>query len=211
MYKPKTKISWDWPIEEGHYLLANPLSPVALVVILAKDYGKIPKETEDLVRCGVEKGAAISGTLQTANIGIEKIILNTISNPNIRWLILAGKPQGHRPEDALRALFKNGMDERNFIKGTKAPTAILKNIPAECVERFRRQVSLIDLVGVIQKELVEKAIWGCYQEKETPVKIGDKNFKLLDPGAYPEPPIIRKITDKLRGESDVISRLETGK
>ncbi|MDP2960694.1 MAG: hypothetical protein Q8N71_04650, partial [candidate division Zixibacteria bacterium] len=203
MFKPKTKISWDWPVEEGHYLTANPLSPVALVMILAKDYDRIPRETEDLVRCGVEKGVAISGTLQTANIGIEKIILNLISNPNIRWLILAGKPQGHRPEDALRALFKNGIDEKNFIKGTKALTAILKNIPVECVERFRKQVSLIDLVGVIQKELVEKAIWGCFQEKETSIKISDEAFKLFDPGSYPEPPIIKRITDKLRGEKGV--------
>jgi len=203
MFKPKTKLTWEWPIEEGHYLTANPLSPVSLVVILSKDYDKIPKETEDLVRCGIEKGAAISGTLQTANIGIEKIILNLISNPNIRWLILAGKPQGHRPEDALKTLFKNGVDERNFIKGTKAPTAILKNIPVECVERFRKQVSIVDLVGITQKELVEKAVWGCFQEKETTTEIGDKTFKLYDSGTYPEAPIIRKITDKLRGEKGV--------
>ncbi len=51
----KIKITWNWPVEEGHYLVGNFFSPVAVVVILTADYEKIPEETEALVRIGVEK------------------------------------------------------------------------------------------------------------------------------------------------------------
>src|SRR3989338_9230305 len=98
----KFKLTYDWPIEQGKYLVSNPLPPVGVAVILTAPYDKIPKETEDLVRAAIEKGAGISGTLQTANIGIEKIVVNLISNPNIRYLILAGKESGQFTQDALR-------------------------------------------------------------------------------------------------------------
>lgn len=80
----KVKVPTEWPIENGNYVVGNPYSPTEVVVILSAPYGKIPWVTRDLVEAGVKAGAAISGTLQTANIGIEKIIANTVSNPNIR-------------------------------------------------------------------------------------------------------------------------------
>jgi len=39
------------------------------------------KTGENCHRC---RGAALAGTLQTENIGIEKIVANIASNPNIR-------------------------------------------------------------------------------------------------------------------------------
>ena len=43
----------------------------------------IPPDVEQLVRVGVETGAAPAGTLQTENIGLEKMICNLVANPNI--------------------------------------------------------------------------------------------------------------------------------
>jgi len=194
----KFKLNYDWPIEEGKYLTSNPLSPVGIAVILTAPYDKIPRETEGLVRAGVEKGACISGTLQTANIGIEKIIVNLISNPNIRYLILTGRESGHFPGDALKALFKNGTDERGYIINTRAPTAILKNIPKEAIERFREQVQLVDLSGITDVKTLESAVWYCYQEKEKDFKINEKEYKLYDTGPFPKEPIIFRLTDKLK-------------
>ena len=194
----KFKLTYDWPIEQGKYLVSNPLSPVGVVLILTAPYDKIPKETEELVMAGVEKGAGISGTLQTANIGIEKIVVNLVSNPNIRYLILAGRESGHFPADALKALFKNGTDEKGYILNTKAPTAILKNIPKETIERLRQQIQLIDLTGIINVELLEKAVWSCYQEKETPFEIEDRRYLLYDIGPFKDEPIIYRLTDKLK-------------
>lgn len=198
----KFKLTYDWPIEKGRYLVSNPLSPVGVVVILAMPYEKIPKETEDLVRAGVEKGAGISGTLQTANIGIEKIIVNLISNPNIRYLILTGKESGHFPADALKALFKNGTDEKGYISNTKAPTAILKNIPKEAIERLRKQIQLIDLSGITDIDTVEKAVCSCYQEKEAYFEAAGREYRLYDLGPFSEEPIIYKLTDKLKIKQD---------
>ena len=80
----------DYPTEEGRYLRGNDYSPVAVAVILIYDSDKIPKDIEMLVRTGVEAGAALSGTIQRENIGVEKMICNIIGNPNIRYLVLTG-------------------------------------------------------------------------------------------------------------------------
>ncbi|MDP2939428.1 MAG: hypothetical protein Q8O13_05060 [Candidatus Omnitrophota bacterium] len=198
----KFKLTYDWPIEPGRYLTSNPFSPVGVVVILSAPYDSIPKTTEELVRAGVEKGAGISGTLQTANIGIEKIAVNLISNPNIRYLILAGSESGHFPADALKALFKNGTNDKGYILNTKAPTAILKNIPKEAIYRLRQQIQLIDLGGVVDLKVLGEAVWSCYQEKETPFEVEGRNYRLYDIGPFPKEPVIYRLTDRLKTEQD---------
>lgn len=47
-------------------------------MVLIYDYDKIPKEIENMVRVGIESGAALSGTIQTENVGIEKMICNVV-------------------------------------------------------------------------------------------------------------------------------------
>lgn len=198
----KFRLTYDWPIEKGRYLAGNPLSPVAVAVILVTPHDKISEEIEELVRAGVEKGAAISGTLQTANIGIEKLIVNLISNPNIRYLILVGSESGHFTADAIKALFRNGTDDKGYIISTRAPTAILKNIPKEAVERLRKQIQLVDLSGIAGIDVLEKAVWSCYQENETSFEIEGRKYLLRDTGPFPENPIIYRLTDKLREKQD---------
>ncbi|MCX8030555.1 MAG: tetrahydromethanopterin S-methyltransferase subunit A [Thermodesulfovibrionales bacterium] len=182
----------DYPVEEGHYLRGNDFSPVALAVILIYDYGKIPKDIEILVRTGIESGAALSGTIQTENIGIEKMICNIICNPNIRYLLLTGpESPGHSTGDAIISLLKNGVDSRKKIIGTSAPTPYLFNIPLEYIERFKKQiVEVIDLLNRGTPELIRDAVFSCYQEKQTPFL----NYNLYDMGAYPEEPISASIT-----------------
>ena len=84
----KTIVSAEYPPEEGCFLRGNDNSPVAVVVILKWHREKTPPEIEALVRAGIESGAALSGTLQTENVGLEKVICNIIANPNIRYLIV---------------------------------------------------------------------------------------------------------------------------
>jgi tetrahydromethanopterin S-methyltransferase subunit A len=180
----------DYPPEEGRYLRGNDFSPVAVVIILTTDPEEIPPEIEHLVRTGVESGAALSGTLQTANIGIEKIICNIVANPNIRYLILSGpESEGHKTGDAIKALFRNGVDEKKRIIGTTGLTAVLYNVPAEFIRRFREQLTLIDC-QFQDESVIRKAVWSCFQEK--PVKFCGQS--LCDPGAFPEPPLGGKLT-----------------
>ena len=57
---------------------------MAVAIILNRDADKIPPEIQELVRTGVESGAGLSGTIQTPNIGFEKMICNVVANSNIR-------------------------------------------------------------------------------------------------------------------------------
>lgn len=169
----------------------NDASPVAVAVILNCEADKIPLELTKLVRVGAESGAALSGTVQTENIGFEKIVCNIVANPNIRYLILAGpESEGHLTGEALKALIKNGIDSKKRIIGTSSPHPFLYNIPAEFVERFRKQLTLIDLQFEGDPEVIRKAVWSCYQEK--PVDF--RGYSLYDIGAYPGEPLSGKIT-----------------
>ncbi|MFA5332155.1 MAG: tetrahydromethanopterin S-methyltransferase subunit A [Methanoregula sp.] len=189
----KVKPHPDYPPEEGRYLRGNDYSPAAVVIILTYDAEAIPPEIEKLVRTGVEAGAALSGTLQTANIGIEKLVCNIVANPNIRYLILGGPESGgHKTGDAIRALLKNGIDEKKRIIDTAGLTAVLHNVPDEFIKRFREQLTLVDCQHQ-NEDVIRKAVWSCYQE--TPVEF--RGQMLFDPGAFPDPPLNGKLTWKV--------------
>jgi tetrahydromethanopterin S-methyltransferase subunit A len=181
----------DYPPEEGRYVRGNDFSPVAVAIILNTDDDKIPPDLERLVRAGLESGAALSGTVQTENIGFEKMVCNVVANPNIRYLVLGGpESTGHLTGEALKALIFNGVDEKKRIIGTSAPHPFLFNLPMEMIERFRKQVSLIDLQHEGDLDVIRKAVWSCYQEE--PVNF--RGYSLYDLGAYPEPPLSGGIT-----------------
>lgn len=181
----------DYPPEEGTYIRGNDFSPVAIAIVLNCDADKIPSDLEKLVRAGIESGAVLSGTVQTENIGFEKIVCNIVANPNIRYLIVGGpESEGHLTGEALKTLILNGVDEKKRIIGTNAPHPFLFNLPMELIERFRKQISLIDLQFEGDPDIVRKAVWSCYQE--SPIEF--RGYSLYDPGAYPEPPLSGKIT-----------------
>ncbi len=181
----------DYPPEEGRYLRGNDSSPVAVAIILNTDADKIPPEIEKLVRAGIESGAALSGTVQTENIGFEKIVCNIVANTNIRYLVLGGpESEGHLTGEAMKALIKNGVDAKKRIIGSDSPHPFLFNLPMEFIERFRKQVTLIDLQFNADPDKIRQAVWSCYQEN--PVEF--TSYSLYDPGAYSEPPLSGKIT-----------------
>lgn len=187
----KTQPASGYPPEEGCYLRGNDFSPVAVVVILRWIREETPPEIENLVRMGIESGAALAGTLQTENIGLEKVICNVVANPNIRYLIVFGpESPGHLAGGALLALAKNGIDERKRIIGAESLTPFLFNVPREFVERFRKQITVIDLLNEGSPDVLRQAVCACYQEAPTPFR----GYTLHDPGAYLEPPLSGKIT-----------------
>lgn len=208
----KAEPARDYPPEEGCYLRGNDYSPVAVVVILRWMREETPPEIERLVRVAVESGAALAGTLQTENIGLEKVICNVVSNPNIRYVIVCGpESPGHLTGQAVLALSANGIDERKRIIGAEAPTPYLFNIPAEHVERFREQVTVIDLVNEGSPEVLRQAVCACYQEEPTAFR----TCMLCDPGAYDRPPLSGKITWRVtqpdREPKSDAERLDAGK
>ncbi len=193
----KVKPPAAYPPEDGSYLRGNDYSPVAVVILLHTDYDKTPVFLKDLSKVAVEAGAALAGFLQTENIGIEKVICNVVANPNIRYVVLCGvESAGHHPGQSFEAFMKNGVDDKRGIIGAVSLTPYLYNVSIEAIERFRKQVELVDLLIEddrklrIDPEAIKKIIDACIQEELTSIL----GFTLCDPGAYPSPPICQETT-----------------
>jgi tetrahydromethanopterin S-methyltransferase subunit A len=128
-----------WPVHPGGYTVGNRSSSVAVCTL--SDAGLA-------ARAAALPGVAIAGRLHTANLGIERIIGNVTSNPNIRFLLLCGRDSPlFQPGDALLALAANGTDEQRRIRGTAGYMPRLAGIPAAAVQSFRRQVEVADHRG----------------------------------------------------------------
>lgn len=94
-------------------------------------------------------------------------MLNTITNPGIRFLILAGKESpGHFSGKTLISLFKNGVDENMRVVGSPGRRPVLSNLTIEEVEAFRRQVKVIDMIGSEDIKAISKKIQELANEAE---------------------------------------------
>ena len=144
----KVKPPEGYPPEKGRYLRSNVFSPLAAVAILNTFDFKIPQRITNIVRFSIETDAALTVTLQTENIGIEKIIANAVANPNIQHIVLCTvESRGHLCDEALSSLMEKGVDEKKKIIGTDAPTSYLYNSPIGAIERFKKQMMLINLLN----------------------------------------------------------------
>ncbi len=195
-YCKKVILPFKWPVEKGSYRLGNPMHPVAVMLPC------IDEDSKKLLNAAIEQGVAIAGFCFTANIGIEKVIANIVSNPNIRWIIVAGRDnEGHRSGDAILKLIENGVDKKTRkIIGAVGASPYINNLPLEIVERFRKQVKAIDMIGIVDEMLLKKVVHGCIQEPWSKVRVEIKNrvYELYDPGAYLDEPLIRVSLERIR-------------
>jgi len=147
-----------WPPFPGAYTVLRYQAPVA-VCTLTDD-----RLAEEVTREAGSEVAAV-GTLQTENLGIERLILNVLANPNIRFVVVCGPDSrqaiGHLPGQSLVALARSGLDERSRIVGAKGKRPVLKNVNREAVEHFRRSVEVIDLVGNAEASFILNAVNEC--------------------------------------------------
>ncbi len=141
----------------GDFVECNPKSSVA-VVLLNTDYK--PKDK-----------VAIYGFLKTENIGIEKIVANVISNPNIRFLFVCGKEiRGHRSGASLVSLNKNGIDDKNKIIDAPGAIPYIENLNKKAIKRFQEQIEIIDLINETDKKVLDKKIELFLNKKINPLK-----------------------------------------
>lgn len=135
----------EWPPLPGNYTVLDKESHTALCTLT--DSGTIRRS---LINRGLSH-VAIIGSLQTENIGIERLIENITANPNIRHLVLCGEDSrqeiGHLPGQSLVSLARSGLDCEGRIIGAKGKRPIIKNISPEVVRRFRESVEVLDMIG----------------------------------------------------------------
>jgi len=136
----------EWPVERGNYFVGNKKAAIAINTLSNKE---LPKRLIESLKDKI----ALVGYCETENIGIEKIVKNTISNPYIRTLIICGNESGqnlmggHFSGQALLSLYSGGISEKNRIIGAKGKRPVVKNLSTEQVERFRSQIEIIELIG----------------------------------------------------------------
>ncbi len=131
----------SWPPVEGEFTILNSNAPVAVSTLASV-------KLEDKIAKLKPEGLCIVAKTETENIGIDKMIKNVISNPSIKFLILAGKDtEGHQSGKTLLALLKKGVDKNMRVIGSKGRRPILKNVTRTDVEKFRRQIKIEDMMG----------------------------------------------------------------
>jgi tetrahydromethanopterin S-methyltransferase subunit A len=144
-----------WPPLPGEYHVVRYQAPVAVCALNSES---VTRQLGD----NAPEGLAIVGTLHTENLGIERIIRNTLSNPNIRFLILCGEDTrqaiGHLPGQSLQSLFENGVDERSRIRGARGKRPVLKNVTVQEIHAFIEQVELIPMIGEERAEIIGEQV-----------------------------------------------------
>lgn len=133
-----------WPPLPGSYHVLRYHAPVAICTLTDESLSKTV-----VAAAGVE--IALVGTMQTENLGLERLMQNTLANPNLRFVVLCGADSrqaiGHLPGQSLVALARSGVDERMRIIGAQGKRPVLRNVSREAVEHFRRKVEIVDLIG----------------------------------------------------------------
>ena len=171
-----------WPVISGDYIVGDPESPVAVTTLASHIEAEL-------------SGAAIAGPCKTENLGIEKVVANIISNPNIRFLILAGaEVQGHITGQSFKALHENGADAdkkkataekmlavQNRVDALIGAIPFVENLPLEGVERFQQQLEIVDLIDTEDVGAIQSKINECIEK---------------DPGALEADPIVMEVDEE---------------
>jgi len=132
-----------WPPVPGEYheFCEGDSCPVAVSTLASTDLA-------DKLAVNRTRELCIVGKTETENIGIDKLIKNTITNRTIRYLVVAGRePQGHESGKTLLALATNGVDDSMRVIGSPGKRPVLRNVTRDEVETFRRQVQVVDMIG----------------------------------------------------------------
>jgi len=159
-----------WPIAKGDFLSGDASNCIAVVTM--------GSHLDEKGIC--DAGAAICGSCKTENLGIEKVIANIISNPNIRFLLACGtEVKGHLSGQTMKALHKNGVKEGRVV-GAEGAIPFIENLKDDAIKRWQEQVTVVDIMetedlGAIKAKIAE--------------------LKAKDPGAFPADPMIVEVKE----------------
>lgn len=156
-----------WPPLPGSYNVLRYHAPVTICTLT----------DESLIKTVVSAAGpeiAIVGTMQTENLGIERLMQNTLANSNIRFVVLCGADSrqavGHLPGQSLIALSRSGVDERMRIIGAQGKRPVLRNVTREAIDHFRRTVEIVDLIGETSVPQILDAAKTCASRNPGPAE-----------------------------------------
>jgi tetrahydromethanopterin S-methyltransferase subunit A len=165
-----------WPVINGDYVVGDPQSCVAGATLAS--------HIEEVL---VDAGAAIAGPCKTENLGIEKMVANLISNPNIRFLVLCGSEvQGHITGQSIEALHTGGVDaEKRKIVGATGAIPFVENLPDDAIERFQQQMEIVSMIDVEDVAAIQSKVKDCIEK---------------DPGAVESETVVIELEDDTENE-----------
>jgi tetrahydromethanopterin S-methyltransferase subunit A len=169
MVDKKTPAS-GWPIAKGDFLSGDPNSPVAVVTM--------GSHLDEKGIC--DAGAAICGSCKTENLGLEKVIANIISNPNIRFMLTCGtEVKGHLSGQTMKALHANGVKDGRVV-GAEGAIPFIENLKDDALKRFQEQIKIVDIMET---------------EDVGAIKAKINELKAQDPGAFPADAMIVEVKE----------------
>jgi tetrahydromethanopterin S-methyltransferase subunit A len=155
-----------WPVLPGAYKVGDPSAPVAVCTLTSNEL---------IATLSNQPGVAIAGRGYSANLGLEKIITNITANPSIRFLLICGKESAFfQLGQAIGALFVHGVSPDGRIMQANGHLPELSHIDIHRIERFRKQVQLVDHTGELDVNKLNAVIQelarrnpGPYQDVST--------------------------------------------
>ncbi len=170
----KKSAASGWPLVKGDFHSGDSSNCVAVVTM--------GSHLDEQGIC--DAGAAICGSCKTENLGLEKVIANIISNPNIRFMLTCGtEVKGHLAGQTMKALHANGVKDGRVV-GAEGAIPFIENLKDEAIKRFQEQVKVVDIMesedlGAIKAKLAE--------------------LKGQDPGAFAADPMIVEVKEAAGG------------
>ena len=166
----KKQAASGWPLVKGDFISGDSNSPVAIVTM--------GSHLDEKGLC--DAGAAIVGSCKTENLGLEKVIGNIISNPNIRFMLCCGtEVKGHLAGQTMKALHKGGVKEGRVVDAQGA-IPFIENLKDEAIKRFQEQVECVDIME---------------SEDHAVIKAKINELKARDPGAFKADPMIVEVKE----------------
>ena len=166
----KKSAASGWPISKGDFISGDASSCVAVVTM--------GSHLDEKGIC--DAGAAICGSCKTENLGLEKVIANVISDPNIRFIITCGtEVKGHLSGQTFKALHANGVKEGRVVKAEGA-IPFIENLKDDAIKRFQEQVKIVDIMET---------------EDNGAIKAKIAELKAQDPGAFPADAMVVQVKE----------------
>ncbi|HNQ32327.1 MAG TPA: tetrahydromethanopterin S-methyltransferase subunit A [Methanoculleus sp.] len=159
-----------WPIVQGDFHTGDAQSCVGVVTM--------GSHLDEQGIC--DAGAAIAGSCKTENLGLEKVIANVISNPNIRFILCCGtEVKGHLSGQSFIALHAGGVSGGKIV-GAEGAIPFIENLSDEAIKRFQEQTEIVNIME---------------SEDMGTIKAKINELKARDPGAFPAEPMVVEVKE----------------